>query len=110
MKRLKFYDPLPKLVLAEIKNTTWRVGDEKGLDIGDELSLCYGSEPNRGNEFAKARIFRIRETTFGNLTEEDKDGHERFNSEEEMYQTYSRYYQTNVTSQTRVKVIKFKLV
>jgi len=104
MKELKFSEPLPNLVLDGSKDTTWRVGDQKNIIGGDLLSLRHSS----GEEFAKAEVLEVRETTFGELTEQDKDGHESFSSDEEMYQTYSGYYGTEVTPKTKLKVIKFR--
>lgn len=106
MKQLKFVDPLPELVLSGQKNTTWRIDDKRNIEEGDDLSLCY----NDGSEFAKAKAVKVKETTFGNLTEEDKEGHEKFLSEEEMYKTYSGYYNMDVTPKTKVKIIKFRLL
>ncbi len=105
-KVLKFAEPLPELILKKEKDTTWRINDEKELSTGDELSLCH----NSGEEFARAVVLWIKETTFENLTNEDYEGHEKFKSEEEMYETYEEYYQKEITPKTRVKVIKFKLV
>jgi len=110
MKKLKFAEPLPKLVLTGRKDTTWRVGDEKNITCGDRLSLCYSDGLNKENEFAKAVVLWTKETTFENLTNEDYEGHEKFNSENEMYNTYSKYYKMKITPQTKVKVVKFKLV
>lgn len=45
------------------------------------LSLCY----NDGKEFAKAEAFWVKEVTFGDMTKEDKEGHEKYPSEEQMY-------------------------
>lgn len=106
MKRLKFAEPLPGLVLSGKKDTTWRINDDKDLICNDELSCCYVN----GNEFAKAKIIWTKETTFKSLTKEDLEGHEPFNSEKEMLGTYSGYYNIEVTPETRLKVIKFKLV
>jgi hypothetical protein len=106
MKQLKFAEPLPGLVLSGTKNTTWRINDKKEITEGDTLSLCH----NDGQEFAKAVTTSVREITFGELTQEDKTGHETFANDEEMYATYSRYYNITVTPTTDVKIIKFKLV
>ena len=110
MKKLRFAEPLPRLILIGKKDTTWRINDEKEISCGDELSLCYGEGPNKESEFARAKVIWIKETTFGELTEEDYVGHEKFGSEKEMYETYSRYYNIKVLPQTRLKVIKFKLL
>lgn len=106
MKVLKFSDPLPELVLKGEKNTTWRINDQRGITKGDMLSLCR----NDGTEFAKAKVIWTNETMFGKLAPDDKEGHEKFSSDREMYETYSKYYNTKVTADTKVKVIKFELL
>jgi len=105
MKILKFAEPLPKLILDGLKDTTWRITDYE-ISIGDQLSLCY----NDGREFAKATASLVKQTTFRNLTAEDKKGHEKYQSDEEMYQVFSKYYNMKVTPETRLFVIKFKLL
>ncbi len=105
-KKLKFTEPLPELILSGEKDTTWRVKDDKRIQEGDFISLCT----IHGNEFAIAEVTSVKETDFGHITEEDMDGHEEFNSTEEMYQTYSKYYNIKVTPQTQVKIIKFRLI
>ena len=105
MKTLKFSEPLPKLILEGKKNISWRINDEKGITVGDKISLCH----NSGEKFAEAIVIWIKETSFGGLTEEDIIGHEEFSSEEEMYQMYFKYYGFEVKPETKLKVIKFKL-
>ena len=106
MKRLKFAEPLPCLILQGKKDITWRINDDKSIVQGDKLSLCS----IEGKEFAKAKVIWTKDTTFRCLTDKDKQQHEQFASEEEMYQIYSGYYKIKVNSKTRVKVIKFKLL
>lgn len=106
MKKLRFSEPLPKLILNGQKNITWRINDDKNIILGDKLSLCYKD----GREFAKVKVILVKETTFGNLTEEDKKGHEKFSSDKEMYETYSKYYNITVGPKTMVKIIKFRLL
>jgi len=74
-------------------------------DIGDIYIFIVKED---GKEFVKAKIISVKETTFGKLAVEDWDGHEKFNSEKEMYQTYSGYYKREVDENSPVKVIKFK--
>jgi len=106
MNQLKFSKPLPKLILSGKKNTTWRINDNKNIQESDKLSLC----DNEGKEFAKASVISVKEKTFGELNEKDKEGHEKFSSDQEMYGTYSSYYNIKVTPETQVKVIKFKII
>ena len=106
MKRLKFAEPLPAMVLGGEKTTTWRINDDKDVSIGDTLSLC----DTDGREFAAALVHSVRMTRFGALSEDDWDGHETFSSADECYRTYSRNYGFTVTKDTPVKVIKFTLL
>jgi len=105
LKRLKFSEPLPKLILNGKKNSTWRINDDKNILINDLLSLCYSG----GREFAKAKVIFVKETNFENLTEKDKEGHEKFLSDKEMYKAYSNYYNIKVGPKTKVKIIKFNI-
>ena len=105
MKQLKFSEPLPQLILSGKKNSTWRINDKRGIVEGDELSLCY----NDGREFSKAVAIKVIEKKFKDLTEKDKEGHEKFSSDKEMYETYSRYYGFKVSPETVLKIIQFRL-
>ena len=106
MKTLKFAGQLPKLILQCTKTVTWRINDDKNIVEGDILSLCTSDS----EEFAQAVVTKIGMRTLGTLTAEDKEGHEVFSSEQEMYDTYSRYYYMPVTKETQVKVIHLKLI
>ncbi|MBI4163062.1 MAG: ASCH domain-containing protein [Candidatus Aenigmarchaeota archaeon] len=106
MKTLKFSDGLPEKILNGSKTATWRLNDEKDIVVGDHLSLCYTDS----REFAKAITTFIKITTFGRMTDQDKEGHESSRSEEEMLKTFEKYYNVKVTPQTEVKIIKFKLL
>jgi len=103
--KLNISEPLPDRILRGEKDTTWRVTDYH-VHVGDVLVLCH----NDGREFGRAQVRWMKETIFGELTAEDKQGHEQFSSDEELYVTYSRYYKTQITPQTRVFVVKFKLL
>jgi 8-oxo-dGTP pyrophosphatase MutT (NUDIX family) len=103
---LRFQPHLAEMVLNGQKNITWRIDDEKGISEGDVLSLCHLNY----EEFSQAKVVWVKFTTFGQFTLEDKAGHELFASNEEMYQTYSKYYNQLVGPETKVKVIKFKII
>lgn len=93
------------MILSGQKYTTWRVDDEKGISPGDEISFFRKD----GSEFAKAVVISVKETSFEKLDEEDRKGHEKFASDEEMYATFSEYYKKKIAPQTKLKVIRFKL-
>lgn len=107
MKQIKFTRPLSKQVLAGTKTTTWRLFDDKDLKEGDNLEFLISDTKEK---FAEAIITNVSIKAFKNLTQEDWEGHEKFTSNHEMYQTYSGYYKTEVNENTLVKVIRFKVI
>jgi len=107
MKTLKFRKYLVDLILKKEKNSTWRLFDDKDLSVDDEISFVIWET---GEEFEREKILDVKETVFGELTDEDWKGHEKFESEKNMYDTYSKYYNQKVGENSPVKIIKFKLI
>lgn len=105
-KSLKFTEDLIPLILSGEKTSTWRLFDDKDLTVGDELNLI---DRSNGQSFGRAVIAEVSEKALGNLTLEDKEGHESFNSDQEMYNTYKNYYNQEVGPETIVKIVRFKL-
>lgn len=105
MKTLKFASNLVTKILSGEKNSTWRLFDDKDLQKGDLLTFI---NKETGEIFGTANIISLYKKTLGTLTESDWIGHEKFDSEEEMYRTYTKYYGDKVTPETEVKVITFK--
>ncbi len=95
------------LVESGSKTSTWRLFDDKDLSVGDIIEL---RQFGKGTPFANAKIIFVDEKPFGEFTPEDKEGHESFTSEEQMYDTYSGYYNRPVDSATIVKIIRFELL
>ncbi len=98
---------LSALILRGEKTTTWRIFDDKNLQIGDKLQFLV---KETSQHFANAIITSVLETTFEKIKAEHLDGHEKYSSAEEMYLTYSKYYGKTVDKNTVVKIIKFKLL
>ncbi len=107
MKIMRFREVLSKLILNGEKGVTFRLFDDKDLSEGDIVSFVVWET---GEEFARAKLIQVKEKEFGDLTEEDFEGHERFNSEKEKYDTYSLYYEREVTPKSPTKIIKFELI
>jgi hypothetical protein len=112
---ITFSEPLPTLILSGKKTTTWRIdepvpvkraSDTDRIKVGDSLSLCYNSR----EEFVKAITTKVNHTIFSKLTDEDLSEHEKFNSKKEMYKQFEKYYKIKVNDNTKVVVIKFKLL
>jgi hypothetical protein len=106
MKVVKFRDYLVPLVLSGEKDSTWRLFDDKDLRVGDEIELRVFVTLKL---FGKAKITKVVEKRFGDLSEQDKQGHETYKNDAEMYAEYTKYYHVPVGPDTTVKIIWFKL-
>ncbi len=106
MKTLKFRKHLCEQVLSGEKTTTWRLFDDKDISVNDEVSLVVWETQE---EFAKAIINVVYEKTLGTLTDEDWEGNGKFSSDQEMYATYTKYYNQKVDANTVVKIIQLTL-
>lgn len=106
-KTLKFRRELSNLILEGHKVATWRLFDDKNVSEGDVVDLLIWGTLEK---FATAQLTEVQEKRMGDLVEADFAGHEKFASTEEMYRTYSTYYDRPVNADTRVKIIRFRLV
>lgn len=104
MKNLKFTPELSKKILSGEKTSTWRLFDDKDLTQGDVLVLL---NKETLEAIGTAFITNLYIRTLGTLEESDWFGHERFDSEDEMYATYRKYYGDTVDQNTEVKIISF---
>lgn len=105
MKTLKFTPHLAQQILAGEKTSTWRLFDDKDLQEGDEI-VFLNKETNE--KFGTAIVTSLHKKTLGSLEEADWIGHERFSSEEEMYQAFRKYYGDQVKPDTEVKILTFR--
>ena len=88
-------------------NLTWRLFDDKNLQAGDRIELIdWESEQS----FARAEITGVREKKLGEIEEKDFEGHEKYQSNEEMLEQYKKYYGEKVDMDTVVKIMDFKLL
>lgn len=107
MKTLKFRSNLMKMILDGEKNVTWRLFDDKNLQVFDKLELL---EWESKEKFADAEIENVYEKKLSKIEEKDMEGHEKFESREEMLTVYKKYYGDKVDWDTVVKIIKFRLI
>lgn len=105
-KSIKFRDFLAELILKGEKDSTWRLFDDKNLQEGDDVDFINW---NTKEKFAEAILTKVYEKTLGGLEPEDFDGHEKFESEKQMYENYRTYYGDKVGPDTVVKIIHFRL-
>ena len=107
MKTIKFHTKLVPLILSGEKTSTWRLFDDKNLLQGDQIAL---QEFGADTPFAKAKIVKVVNKTFNDLSFLDRAGHESYSNDEEMYRTYSGYYKTDVGPESQLKIIRFELI
>jgi len=102
----KFSPDLVPLVVSGEKDCTWRLWDDKNLKEGDEVILIARPELKT---FGEAVITSVTKKIIGELTNEDKTGHEPFESDEQMYATYTGYYGKTVDASTPVTIYRLRL-
>jgi hypothetical protein len=107
MKTLKFRPNLVELILTGKKTVTWRLLDDKNLTVGDELEFV-----NKGTmeKFASAVIVGIREKRLGDIAGDDFEGHETYESRDDMFKEMVKNYGDKINGDTIVKIVEFKLV
>ncbi len=106
IKTLKFTQDLAQQILAGEKTSTWRLFDDKDLQEDDEI-VFLSKETNE--KIGTAIVTSLHKKTLGSLAEADWIGHERFSSEEEMYQTFRKYYGDQIKPDTEVKILTFTI-
>ncbi|MDD2657645.1 MAG: NUDIX domain-containing protein [Candidatus Pacebacteria bacterium] len=104
MKTLKFAPHLVEKILSGEKNSTWRLFDDKNLQEGDELIFI---NKETGEQFGTAKITSLKTKTLGTLTDDDRAGHEKYASDNEMYASYKKYYGDKVDENSEVKILTF---
>ena len=106
-KTLKFRPELAALVLEGKKTSTWRLFDDKDLSLGDVVDFLNKETLEK---FMSAKLIEVFEKPLGSLSDDEKFGHEKYSTDEEMFKTLEGYYQKPVDGQTIVKVVRFEKI
>lgn len=104
MKTLKFRPHLCEQILSGEKTSTWRLFDDKDLQPDDEVQFL---NKETLEQFGTATLDTVTTKTLGTLEESDREGHDRFSSDEAMYEEFIKYYGDKVGSDSEVKIIHF---
>lgn len=110
MKSLKLDHGLAEQVLAGTKTSTWRLFDDKDLSVNDEVRLIDKVDPERPEAWrviGVAVINQVVQKRLGDIGSEDMDGHNTYNSSDEILADLQKYYGSDVTLATTVKIIHF---
>jgi ribonuclease HI len=112
MKTLKLDHKLAEQVHSGSKTSTWRIYDDKDLQVNDKIDLIDkvdAGNPATWESIGIARIDLIVEKRLGEITKEDMKGHDGYESREEMLEDFQKYYGPQVSFETPVKIIHFTL-
>jgi len=104
VKTLKFTEDLVALVQSGEKTTTFRLYDDKDLQVGDVIDLFV---KETGFQFGVMTIIEVTTKPLCGLDESDWVGHERYTNEDEMYELFRKFYGNSVGPNTEVKIIRF---
>jgi ribonuclease HI len=110
MKTLKLEHQLAKYVLEGTKTSTWRIKDDKDISVNDDIELIDKVDhlrPDTWRIIGRAHVNEVTSKRLGDITEEDFEGHDSYDSTEEMFNTFRRYYGSDIDEQTPVKIIRF---
>lgn len=113
MKSLKFDHELAKLIKIGSKTETWRVYDDKDLNVNDLFHVIDKVNPKDHSTWAvigTARVTRIIEKYLGDIDYKNTGGHEPFASKKAMLDEYKGYYGDQITLKTLVKQISFTFI
>lgn len=106
MKMLKFKEKLVEKILDGRKTITWRLFDDKDLRAGDQLRLINS---DNGVVFGGAEIIDIREKKIKDLNDDELVAND-YNDRNQILEVNKKYYGDQVTDETIIKIIEFKLV
>ena len=108
MKTLKFSAEFMELILEGKKTTTWRLFDDKDIQVDDVLELINSED---GEPFAHATVIDVHEKLLKNIDDADRESYEHYTTDEEMYKKFEEYYpEHEVDPETLVKIIHFELI
>lgn len=110
MKIIKFDHNLSELIERGVKQSTWRLFDDKDLSVNDEIRLVDKVDPDDPKSWrviGQGKIKEVVEKQFGDISESEMLEH-GYKSKDEMLRIYKGYYGDRVSWQTPIKVIYFE--
>jgi ribonuclease HI len=113
MKKLKFEHKQVESIVRGEKNSTWRLYDDKDLSVGDDIEFIdkvKSNNPETWRPFGTGRIISIIEKQLGSVDADNELSNRKFDSQELLLKNFRKYYGSNVSSKTTVKIIEFSFV
>ncbi len=106
MKQLKFNYNLVPLILNGSKTVTWRLFDDKDLQVGDEMEFLNS---DTGRKFAQATILEMSMKPISQITTTDREGHDLVGEGQQLIKHYETLYKKSISPDDEIKIIKFKI-
>lgn len=110
MKKIKLDHDLAQAVLKGDKTSTWRLYDDKNLTVNDRIVLIDKVDPQQAQTWqaiGSGRINKVVEKRVGDITPDDYEGHNPYDSQEALLADLRKHYGERVTRDTPVKMIHF---
>jgi ribonuclease HI len=110
MKTLKLSPHLAQAVLQGHQRSLWRINDTKNLSVNDEIELvnkAVPQDPTSWRAIGVAKIDSVIEKRLADITKEEHDENQEYDSIEHMYETLRKYYGDNLDPQTPIKILRF---
>ena len=106
MKTLKFIPSQIEPILNGLYNTTWRLADEKNIQVDDEIQFINSEN---GNVFTQIIVDKVTTKRIEDISSYDIQGHESYGSIEDIIAVFKKYYGPDITTKSLVKIIKYHL-
>lgn len=106
MKTIKFTPQLSELIKTGKKVTTFRLFDDKDLQVGDEFIMAT-RDGEQVTEFGTGVITEVILRTIDTLQPKDYEGHEPV---EDPIKYYKQFYGDRVQGDSEVKIIRFDVL
>lgn len=104
MKTLKFITEQIADIESGKCTTTWRLFDDKDLNVGDQLQFVNS---DNGSVFGYATINEIVVKRILDINEQDKLGHRVYENDQAMLDDFRRFYGPDVGPKSIIKVVKY---
>ncbi len=106
MKILKFAPEQIDKILSNEYTSTWRLADEKNIQVDDEIQLINSEN---GQSFANIIVDKITIKRISDINETDMVGHAQYETKDDILNSFRKYYGNNISFNSTVKIISFHL-
>lgn len=111
MKTLKLDHELAQQVAVGTKTSTWRLFDEKNFSVNDKVAVIDKVDAQDSSTWlviGEVTLDKIVQKRLEDITNDDYEGHERYDSLQHMVQVFQGYYPNQeVTPNTPIKILYF---